>query len=280
MTSINYAIRLLAVLLLSSLLASGAFAQGYRILLSNDDGIDSPLLHALHDALAVLPDTEVVVSAPSENQSGSSQASQGTPLAVNRYMRGGEFFGYAVEGRPADAVRFAIVELGEEQPFDLVVSGINRGANVGDVSHLSGTVGAAMEGLYHGIPAIAVSQDISGVDTEASARFAANLVRRYQQTGAPEGIVLSINIPRGDLKGVMVRPMGDSYLQTSDYEVIEQDGQRTVYERIRTIAQSDNPHTDTYAYQQGYVTITPLRFDWTAHELIDEVESWQLQLAD
>lgn len=270
----------LALILISLLAANAASAQDYRILISNDDGIASPLLHALHDALAALPDTEVVVSAPNENKSGSSQASDGTPLVVDRYRRNGEFFGYSVHGRPADAVRFAIVELSDPAPFDLVVSGINRGANVGDVSHLSGTVGAAMEGLYHGIPAIAISQDTEGVDTAASARFAANLVRRYQREGAPEGVVISVNIPRGELRGVAVRPMGDSYLQTSDYTVSESVGGRTVYERVRTIAQSDNADTDTYAYQHGYITITPLRFDWTAHELIDEVESWELDLIE
>jgi len=266
-------------LMLSLCLGSSfALAQDYRILVSNDDGIGSPLLHALADALAALPNTEVVVSAPNENASGSSQASDGTPLIIDRYMRDGEFFGYSVHGRPADAVRFGIVELGSEAPFDLVVSGINRGANVGDVSHLSGTVGAAMEGLYHGIPSIAVSQDVEGVDTAASAEFAANLVRRYQQEGAPEGVVISINIPRGELKGVAVRPMGDSYLQTQDYEITEQDGDRTVYERVRVIAQSDDESSDTWAYQNGYISITPLKFDWTASEMLDEVEGWGLEL--
>lgn len=266
--------------LAACLLTSAAAAQNYRILLSNDDGIDSPLLHALHDALAALPNTEVVVSAPSENQSGSSQASDGTPLIVERYYRDGAFFGYSIHGRPADAVRFGIVELSDPAPFDLVVSGINRGANVGDVSHLSGTVGAAMEGLYHGIPAIAVSEDTQGVDTAASARFAANLVSRYQREGAPQGTLISINIPRGELKGVVVRPMGDSYLNTADYEIEETTGDRTVYNRIRTIVQSGNPETDTYAYQDGYITLTPLKFDWTDYELLDEVESWDLQLVN
>ena len=278
MTVIIRRTTLLTLLLPFYLVSSIALAQDYRILVSNDDGIDSSLLHALADALADLPNTEVVVSAPNENASGSSQASDGTPLIVDHYMRDGEFFGYSVHGRPADAVRFGIVELGSEEPFDLVVSGINRGANVGDVSHLSGTVGAAMEGLYHGIPAIAVSQDVEGVVTAASAQFAANLVRRYQQQGAPEGVVISINIPRGELRGVAVRPMGDSYLQTADYEITGQDGGRTVYERVRTIAQSDDESSDTWAYQNGYISITPLKFDWTAFEMLDEVESWGLEL--
>jgi 5'-nucleotidase len=271
---------LLVAVLLSSFLSVTASAQNYRILLSNDDGVDSPLLHALYNALVALPDTEVLVSAPADNQSGSSQSSGVSPLRVSRYELEGEFIGYAVAGRPADAVRFAVVEFGREQPFDLVVSGINRGANVGDVSHLSGTVGAAMEGLYHGIPAIAVSEDTSGVDTRASAQFAASLVRHYQQQGALEGIVLSVNIPRGELQGVVVRPMGDSYLYTSDYELIEDNGDERVYERVRDIVPSNDQSSDTWAWQQGYITLTPLQFDWTAHQLIDEIESWSLSLPD
>ena len=264
----------LTILLVS---CNSAFAQNYRILLSNDDGIASPLLHALHDALADLPNTEVVVAAPNENKSGSSHSSDGGTLIVEPYLRDGEFFGYSVHGRPADAVRFGLLELGDETAFDLVVSGINRGANVGDVSHLSGTVGAAMEGVYQGVPAIAVSQDTAGVDTAKSAQFAASLVQRYQSEGAPNGVVLSINIPGGQWQGIAVRPMGDSYLQFRDYALTESTNERSSYEVERVIVQSESSSSDTYAYQQGYITITPLKFDWTAHEMISEIESWNLQ---
>lgn len=252
-------------------------AQTYRILLSNDDGIESPLLHELHDALAELPNTEVVVVAPNENKSGSSHSSDGSPITVEPYSRNGVFFGHSVHGRPADAVRFGILKLSDTGDFDLVVSGINRGANVGDVSHLSGTVGAAMEGLYRGIPAIAISQDTSGADTEASANFAANLVQRYQRDGAPAGVVISINIPGGELKGVVARPMGDSYLDFRDYIMENQNGDRSTYTMERAIIQSSLTTSDTYAYQQGYITLTPLKFDWTAHELLEDIEAWGLE---
>ena len=252
-------------------------AQSYRILLSNDDGIESPRLHALHAALSQLQGVEVVVSAPNVNQSGASQSSIGS-ITVDNFEQDGRFFGYAVHGRPADAVRFGIKELGKDQPFDIVVSGINRGANVGDVSHLSGTVGAAMEGLYHGLPAIAVSEAPDSENTAITAKFAADLVDRYRKLGAPSGTMISINVPAGPLKGVAVRPMGDSYLQTGSYETVEQKGESTEYERIRLIVNSDNPTTDTYAYQQGYVSVTPLKFDWTDFEMLDEVESWNLQI--
>lgn len=252
-------------------------AQSYRVLLSNDDGIGSPRLHALHAALSQLEGVEIVVSAPNVNQSGASQSSIGS-VTVENFEQDGRFFGYAVHGRPADAVRFGIKELGKDQPFDIVVSGINRGANVGDVSHLSGTVGAAIEGLYNGLPAIAVSEDPNSENTAITAKFTADLVDRYRKLGAPRGTMISINVPAGELKGVAVRPMGDSYLQTDSYEAVEQNGENTEYEIVRSIVNSEDPTTDTYAYQQGYISVTPLKFDWTAFEMLDEVESWDLQI--
>lgn len=254
-----------------------ATAQSYRILLSNDDGIESPLLATLRHELAALPGVEVVVSAPHVNQSGSSHSSGSGELVVDKFFKDGVFFGYAVHGSPADSVRFGVKVLGQEQAFDLVVSGINLGANVGDVSHLSGTVGAAMEGQYLGLPSLAVSQEVRDVDTVASAKFAARVVERFRQNGAPQGIVLSINIPGGELKGVRVRPMGDSYLQTGSYNLLNESGNTSSYERERIIVQSTDETTDTYAYQQGYITITPLKFDWTENDYIREVESWNLQ---
>ncbi len=266
-----------AAAIVLSCISGLASAQAYRILLSNDDGIESPRLHALHAALTQLQGVEVVVSAPNENQSGASQSSIGS-VRVDNFESGGEFFGYAVHGRPADAVRFGIRELGKDRAFDIVVSGINRGANVGDVSHLSGTVGAAMEGLYLGLPAIAVSEDPESENTAITAKFTADLIDRYRRFGAPQGTLISINVPAGEIQGVAVRPMGDSYLDTASYEATSSDGVSTQYERVRAIVESEDPSTDTYAYQHGFISLTPLKFDWTDHELIDDIESWNLQV--
>ena len=89
--------------------------------------------------------------------------------------------------------------------------------------------------------------------------------------------MLSANIPGGELKGIKVMPMGDSYLQTGAYEILDSDANGITYERIRIRAQSENPDTDTYAYQDGYITITPLKFDWTATEFIDELKTWGIE---
>ena len=255
-----------------------ASSQDYRILVTNDDGIESPLLHNLVANLALMNGVEIVVAAPNENQSGSSQSSIGGPLVVEELSMEGATEAYSISGRPADAVRFAVVQLQHNDKFDLVISGVNRGANVGNVSHLSGTVGAAMEGVYHGLPAIAVSQEVTGVETGASAKFILQLVERYRKFGAPQGVVMAINIPSGDLKGVAVRAMGDSYLMTESYSLNDDSEGKAYFEPERRRTQSTRDFTDTYAYQHGYITVTPLDFDWTAYSLIEDIESWGLGL--
>ncbi len=274
----KYLKRIFPTLVLLLCLTKLSVAQTYRILISNDDGIESPLISTLKTEISKLPNVEVVISAPAENQSGSSQSTNSGPLEVEKIFKGDQFLGYAVSGKPADAVRFGIRVLGKEKPFDLVISGINRGSNVGNVSHLSGTIGAAMEGLYHGIPAIAVSQESRGVNTEATSRFIAQLVAKYQKDGAPKGIMLSINIPAGELKGIAVRAMGGAYLDMGNYELKSETDNKMVYNQKIGFVQSKNNQTDTFAYQAGYVTITPLKFDWTAFELIESITNWDLKL--
>ena len=268
----------LATLIITVSFCYNVFSQDYRILVTNDDGIESPLLHNLVANLASLRRVEIVVAAPDQNQSGSSQSSVGGPLIVEKVSIEGATEAYSISGRPADAVRFAVVQLQTPNKFDLVISGVNRGANVGNVSHLSGTVGAAMEGVYHGLPAIAVSQEVTGVDTDTSARFILQLVERYRSFGAPQGVVMAVNIPRGELKGVAVRSMGDSYLNTESYSPKSDSEGGSFFEPERTIVQSTNDSTDTYAYQNGFITITPLDFDWTAYSMIEDIETWGLAL--
>ena len=261
------------------LFAMSSTAQNFRILLTNDDGIESPLLISLAQALSELSNIEVVVSAPSENQSGSSHSSIGGPLTVRQAKIEGLTEAYSVSGRPADAVRFGLSQLGKGQDFDLVVSGINRGANVGDVSHLSGTVGAAMEAVFQGVPAIAVSQEINGVDTVSSTQFVTELVERYMVDQIQEGTIISVNIPAGEHKGIAIRPMGDSYLDTTNYELISTSDSGQIYKRNIALQVSENDETDTFAYQNGYITVTPLKFDWTSYESLEQIRGWNLELS-
>jgi 5'-nucleotidase len=90
--------------------------------------------------------------------------------------------------------------------------------------------------------------------------------------------MISINVPAGELNGVAVRPMGDSYLSTARYDPTVRDSMTTYYESVRIIVDSEDSTTDTYAYQQGYISVTPLKFDWTDFEMLDEIESWNLQI--
>jgi len=270
--------RVIVCLWLLSFLSVTCLAQNYRVLITNDDGISSPLIKTLSEEIGKLPNVEVIISAPAENQSGSSHSTDGRLLTVEKVEKEGQPFGYAVSGRPADAVRFGLRVLGKETPFDLVISGINRGSNVGKLAHLSGTVGAAMEALYHGVPAIAVSQEVRGVNTEASAQFVAQIVSKYQKDGAPKGVVISINIPAGELKGISINPMGDAYLDMGNYVLKSDSGNTSTYQQRLALAKAEDTNSDTYAYQQGYITLTPLKFDWTAHELLDSMAEWDLKI--
>ena len=151
---------------------------------------------------------------------------------------------------------------------------------MGDVSHLSGTVGAAMEAVYQGVPAVAVSQEISGVDTDNSIKFISQLVTRYLAAPFEEGIVISVNIPAGEHKGIAIRPMGDSYLDTTNYELVSDNNSEEIYERNISLQESQNTETDTFAYQDGYITVTPLKFDWTSYESLEQIRGWNLELSN
>ena len=253
-------------------------------MVSNDDGWDSPGLSALVEALSDLG--EGVVSAPLENQSGSSHSfgAMRAGLAVRGVEVAGAAEAWAVDGTPAAATAFGLRELGRERPFDLVVSGINRGANVGDVAHNSGTVGAAMQAAMDGIPSIASSLDLRGSDYSVAARYTALVAEAALHQPLPPGLVLSINVPVTATAAteVAVRQMGGVYLMSEGFEKIsETDGVaiwRPRFRLVETVAgtagQDRIAGSDTVAYLEGRITVTPLRYDWTAYEQLDWVRSW------
>lgn len=250
----------------------------YRILVVNDDGVRSPGIQTLAEELREIAD-EVIVVAPAENRSGSSHAtSRSEPLQVEEYRENGVLLGYGVSGFPADAVRFGLLETAKGREIDLVVSGINRGANVGNVAHLSGTVGAAMEALYLGVPAIAVSAASGVRDFRFAAQFTARFVSELRRRGVPDDVVLSINIPAAtaeEIRGVVGARMGGAYLQTAGFD--PQSGARPLTYMARTARVTEfEPGTDSYAYYDRLITITPLRFDWTDEAMLDELSTWGL----
>ena len=254
----------------------------FHILVTNDDGIGSPGIQELAAALRAVG--EVTVVAPCGQQSGTSMS-----IGLNQEIRlRTSEAGHCVDATPAGAVLLAYRALQPESGFDLVVSGINIGANIGEVSHMSGTIGAAMMGAYLDVPAVAASLGgrPSGVEYPAAvvARFVAELRRR----GPEAGIVYSINFPaetEEETRGIAARPMGGSYFRVDYEEVAGEDGaegaEGTGEDRLfRPAFGPPDPipaGSDTEAHNEGLVTITPLRFDWTDLPTIGELEGWDLE---
>lgn len=242
-----------------------------RILICNDDGYQAAGIKALHEALKTIAEVEVV--APEYNNSAKSNAlTLHTPLYVHQAGPGVRY----VNGTPADCVHIALTGLLDYRP-DLIVSGINNGANMGDDTIYSGTVGAAMEGYLFGIPAIAFSQvDKGWGELEAAAIRARELVQQlaHQQRIGHQPWLLNVNIPNLALH--QLQPMRVCRLgrRHAAERVITQDSPRgeTMYWIGNAGAVLDSsPGTDFHASALGHITVTPLQIDLTQHE---HLASW------
>ncbi|MDM0046343.1 5'/3'-nucleotidase SurE [Variovorax dokdonensis] len=241
-----------------------------KILISNDDGYQAPGIVALYEALRDVADVEVI--APEHNNSAKSNAlTLAAPLYVREAHNG---FRY-VTGTPADCVHIALKGLLDYRP-DLVVSGINNGANMGDDTIYSGTVGAAMEAYLFGIPAIAFSQIEKGwAHVDAAAQVARSLVQRVEQEGmlGEEAWLLNVNIPNlplDQLKPVRVCRLGRRH---AGERVITQDNPRgeTMYWIAGAGGAKDSGEgTDFHATASGHVALTPLQIDLTDHGRLGE----------
>ncbi|MGQ0709715.1 MAG: 5'/3'-nucleotidase SurE [Rhodoferax sp.] len=236
-----------------------------RILISNDDGFQAPGIVALFEALKDLAEVEVI--APEQNNSAKSNAlTLHSPLYVQRAANG---FRY-VNGTPADCVHIALSGLLDYRP-DLVVSGINNGANMGDDTIYSGTVGAAMEGYLFGVPAIALSQVEPGWgELQAAARKARELVQSLITAqmlgGAPW--LLNVNIPNrsyADLGGVKLCRLGRRHAAEKVIQQTNPRGQTMYWIGAAGAAMDDAEGTDFHATAQGHVSMTPLQVDLTDH---------------
>src|SRR5712692_5306699 len=190
-----------------------------KVLLTNDDGIAAEGLHAMRRALLEVPDVELAVIAPDSNRSAAARSiTTRRPIWVEEVDFGDGTVGYATDGTPVDCVRFARLGLVDEFEADLVVSGINHGANLGDDITYSGTVAAALEGVVLGLPAIAVSQQSGaraldyrfdgGFDFDVAATFVARLVERIEQVPLPARTLLNVNVPAAPPGGVEVTSLG------------------------------------------------------------------------
>lgn len=247
-----------------------------RILITNDDGIMAPGLSALYQALADLGQVDVV--APETTQSAMGHAiSVLTPMLVQRVHVNRLFWGFSVDGKPADCVKLALLELVRPRP-DFVVSGINSGANTSINVLYSGTVAGAVEAAFFRIPSIAFSLELSAeLDFARAARIARQIFERYAASAPPPGTCLNVNIPALDAgwpRGVRVCPQGT--LPMRDHYLSKPDGQgRTIYWLDGRMPDAhEHPDSDLHALAERYVAVTPLRFDMTHHAALKEVAEW------
>ncbi|MEE9122391.1 MAG: 5'/3'-nucleotidase SurE [Syntrophobacteria bacterium] len=247
-----------------------------RILLTNDDGIYAKGIEVLHEHLS--KDHDVIVVAPETEQSAVGHAITLTdPLRVKSINRNGAFFGYAVKGTPADCVKLALNELMNPPP-DLVVSGINLGANVGINVIYSGTVSAATEGTILGVPAIAVSiNTFRDPDFGPAARFARLLVRQVKEHGLPPHTSLNVNVPaisESKIRGVRVTRQGVTrFVEKFDRRI---DPRENVYywQCGSTPPLEEDGDTDASALADDCISITPIHHDLTNYDFLDSLRSW------
>lgn len=252
-----------------------------HILITNDDGIKSPGLLALRSACATVGATTVL--APDHNWSASGHVkTMHKPLRVEEVVLADGTSALATTGAPSDAVALAFLGLIEE-PIDLVVSGVNTGANLGHDVTYSGTVTAAMEAAIAGVPAVAVSLDSRDLDDfEVAARFASTLVRRVWEHGLPDGLLLNVNVPAlpaEEIAGVQVTRMG---LRVYHDQLIRRlDPRGRPYYWIGGPAPTgiEEEGTDIWAVAQGYISITPIQLDLTAHSFLETLEDWNIDFA-
>jgi len=249
------------------------------ILLSNDDGYFANGLIALRKFLSKY--AHVVTVAPDRDRSGASHSLTVTrPLRVKRIEK--DY--YAVDGTPTDAVMIAVYRLLKRKP-DLVVSGINCGANMGEDVTYSGTVAAAMEGALFGIPSIAVSLTGMGRSNHLdqreylkAAKFTYKVIKQAEKKKLPEGVLLNINVPMGpdvDIKNYAITNLGKRVYDDVITEKIDPRGGYYYWIAGTVRVTGKGPDTDFGAIENNLISVTPLALDNTAKDFITELKSWR-----
>ena len=246
-----------------------------RILVTNDDGVNAQGLIILRQIAETLSDDVWVVAPELEQSCASHSLSLRKPLRIrsitSRY--------YAVDGTPTDCVLLAVKEIMKEQRPDLVLSGVNRGANLGEDVTYSGTIAAAMEGTLLDIPSIAFSQSISPdkpIHWETAHHYAGNLITRIIGAGIADNTLININFPDltpENVKGIRTVPQGKRKLGDNLYRNIDPEGKPYYWiGPVRNIAK-DPQGSDLEAISEGYITVTPLYLDLTNYAAIEPLNT-------
>ncbi|MHC4455709.1 MAG: 5'/3'-nucleotidase SurE [Planctomycetota bacterium] len=248
-----------------------------QILLTNDDGIFAPGLAAMYKELIKIGNVTVV--APSASRSGTSHSvTFKKPLICNKVDINGQFAGFSVQGSPADCVKLAVMQICDH-PIDLLVAGINNGANVGINIYYSGTVAAAMEAAFLKIPAVAMSLATEEkMDFENAATYCAKILKKLMPVKTGE--VININIPhlsRGKPKGIRVVPQSTEGFEEYYIPQTNEQGQ-TVFQLAGGNHRAETSPTDTTSLADGFITITALAADMTDHNKTRRLQKIKITL--
>jgi 5'-nucleotidase len=243
------------------------------ILLTNDDGIHAEGLRYLRDAVSELG--RVLIVAPESEQSAIGHAiTLYEPIRVRKVSKNGDLYGYGIKGTPADAVKLAVYSL-LDRPPDLVISGINDGPNLGINVLYSGTVSAATEAAILGVPAMAVSLGRKkDPPYESAVPYVRVLARKVLENGLPRGIALNVNVPvpQGkEIRGIKLTRQGLNKLGESYADREDPRGHHYYWLSGEVTPERTDEGTDLHALNEGYVSVTPLFYDLTAHNQVREL---------
>lgn len=249
-----------------------------KILISNDDGISSPGIYALAEELRKIG--EVTVVAPLLEQSAVGHAiTMKSPLRVSKYVKNNEFFGYAVDGTPADCVKMGVRNILGALP-DVVVSGINLGSNTATNVIYSGTVSAAREAAIMDIPAIAVSvTSHEATHFSYAAKLAARFCKLILEKGLKKGSLLNINapdLPEDQIKGIVLTKQGKTKWDDCYERRVDPYGTDYYWLKGDIVNLDESLMYDQYAVLHNYASVSPIHFDLTDHDVFNQMEKWDI----
>jgi 5'/3'-nucleotidase len=250
-----------------------------KILVTNDDGIDSAGIAALKNSLSEI--AEVTIVAPRMEQSAVGHGiTMQIPLRLEEYHINGNFFGYAVHGTPADCVKIGIRNIMKETP-DLVVSGINHGSNTAINIIYSGTVSGAREAAIMDVPSIAISvTNHRATEFGYAAKVAKNLALKIKEHGLPLGTLLNVNvpdIPENDIAGLLITKQGKSRWDDTYLKRTDPFGKEYYWLTGDLMEEDADLEFDQYAIKQNFVAITPIHFDLTDYETFNKMKNWNIE---
>jgi 5'-nucleotidase len=247
------------------------------ILICNDDGIGADGIKALAKEIKKFAD--VIVAAPHTQQSAVGHSiTMSSPIRVKEVLVFKDFYGFAIEGTPADSVKLAVHTLLKDRKIDLLISGINQGANTAINTIYSGTVSAATEGTILGIPSIAISlTSYTYTDFSLAAKFASKIAKVIIKKGLPKGTLLNVNVPAiKKIKGVKITRQGKSSWDDT-YEIRIDPGNRKYYWLTGSMRKIDKTtEFDVKAVDEGFISVTPIHYDLTDYKLYEEMKTWKI----